>query len=286
MRTQSLDTSPAFEQIQIARLRAFSVAKKFASTRSWTQSITSANFHSSSGFSDKRQEKDQAATFVAREYGEQLASLFLQAIEQRPEWSLQTPDIQEALLPLLDVAELLAVPALLVGSVASSIYGFPRSVQDVDIVVDFSNEHRAFLLEHLAHNYVFDPNAVSMALHHHTTFSVLHISRLIKIDIFFPSTVFDKTLWERRQAQELIEGQAPLFVASAEDVILLTLLQYKTQEATADDRWNDILGMLKVQALTVDCAYLERQATAMGIETLLSQALIDAGIRDDMPFTR
>ena len=56
MRTQSLDTSPAFERIQIAHIRTFSAARKFASTRSWTQSITSANLHCSPESSDKNWE--------------------------------------------------------------------------------------------------------------------------------------------------------------------------------------------------------------------------------------
>ncbi len=283
MRTQSLDTSPAFEQIQIAHTRTFSAARKFASTRSWTHSITSANLHCSSESSDKNWEHDQAVSFISREYGEPLASLFLAALQQHPEWRLQASDIQEALLPLLTIAEHLDVPALLIGSVASSIYGFPRSVHDLDIVADFSTDHSDFLLEQLAHNYVFDPNVVSIALQQQTSFSMLHLSQLIKVDVFLPSTVFDTMLVERRQAQELIEGRRPLFVASAEDVTLLTLLQYHAQGANADDRWNDILGMLKVQAPTVDCVYLERQATELGIEALLSQALIDAGLRDDVP---
>ena len=283
MRTQSLDTSPAFEQIQIAHTRTFSAARKFASTRSWTHSITSANLHCSPEFSDKNWEHEQAVSFISREYGEPLASLFLSALQQHPEWRLQASDIQEALLPLLDIAEQCDVLALLIGSVASSIYGFPRSVHDLDIVADFSTKHSEFLLEQLAHNYVFNPNVVSRALQQQTSFSMLHFSQLINVDVFLPSTVFDKMMVERRQAQELIERRVPLFVASAEDVILLTLHQYHAQGATADDRWNDILGILKVQAPTVDCVYLERQATAMGIEALLSQALIDAGIRDDVP---
>ena len=71
MRTQSIDTSPEFERIQITRIRTFSAEKKFKSVRSWTQSITSANLHSASGSSDDMQERDLAASFVAREYGDQ-----------------------------------------------------------------------------------------------------------------------------------------------------------------------------------------------------------------------
>ena len=281
MRTQSIDTSPEFERIQIARIRTFSAEKKFKSVRSWTQSITSANLHSAYGSSDNMQERDLAASFVAREYGDHLARIFFTAIEKRPEWRLQPPDIQEGLLPILDVAEYLNVRALLIGSVAGSIYGFPRSAQDVDILADFHTEHFASLFEHLAHSYIFDPHVLTLALQHHTSFSLLHVSRLIKIDIIPPSTVFENTLLERRQVQSLIEGREPLLVASAEDMTLLNLIQYQRQGNNADDRWNDILGILKVQAHILDLAYLDQQAQRGNVEGLLSQALIDAGIHNE-----
>ncbi len=281
MRTQSIDTSPAFERIQIARIRTFSAAKKFTSMCSWTQSITSANLQSASF--DPRRERDQAVAFVAREYGDDLAHLFCRAIEKRPEWRLQTPDTQEVLLPILDVAEHLNIPALLIGSVAGSIYGFPRSVQDVDILADFNSEHLAFLFEHLAYSYVFDPHAITLSPQPHTSFRLLHMTRLITIDVNLPSTVFERALLERRQLEVLIEGKSPLSIASAEDILLLNLMQYQAQGHTADDRWNDILGILKVQAPTIDLAYLDRQAKKMNVEGLFSQASIDAGIRDEEP---
>jgi hypothetical protein len=283
MRTQSIDTSPEFERIQIARIRAFSAAKKFTSVRSWTQSITSANLHSADNSSDDILERDRAVAFVAREYGDHLAHLFFSAIEKQPKWRLQMPDIQEALLPILDSAEQLDVPALLIGSVAGSIYGFPRLAHDVDILADFHKEHLAFLFEHLAHTYVFDPHAITLSLQQHPSFSLLHVSRLIKIDVSLPSTVFERALLKRSQAQMLIEGRSPLLIASAEDMIVLNLIQYQAQGNNADDRWNDLLGILKVQALTVDLAYLDRQAKALGVEALLLQALLDAGIHDNEP---
>jgi hypothetical protein len=283
MKTQSIDTSPEFERIQIARIRMFSAAKKFQSVRSWTQSITSANLHSAYSASDTIQERHLATTFVAREYGDSLAHLFFTAIEKQPEWRLHPPDIQEALLPIIDVAEDLNIPTLLVGSVASSIYGFPRSVQDVDISVDFHQEHIAFLFEHLAHSYIFDPSSITQALQQHTSFSLLHVSRLVKIDVIPPSTIFERTLLKRGQAHMLIETRAPLLIVSAEDITLLNLIQYQAQGNNADDRWNDILGILKIQALTLNLTYLDQQAKTMGVDELLSQALIDAGIHGEEP---
>jgi hypothetical protein len=236
MRTQSLDTSAAFERIQIVRIRACSAAKKFTSVRSWTQSITFANLGLSSGSFDEGQKRDRATAFVTREYGDPLASLFRNTIEKQPEWRLQTPDIQASLIPLLDVAEHLNVPALLIGSVAGSIYGFPRSAQDVDLITDFQYEQFVFLVEQFARSYIFDPQMIRLALQHQTPFSLLHGSRLIKMDVFLPSTAFEKTLLERRLALFLFEERAPLWIASAEAITLLNLIQYQTQGNNADDR--------------------------------------------------
>ena len=57
------------------------------------------------GSPDERQEQDRAVQFVAREYGSELATVFRHEIEQRTDWTLQTPDLQEALLPLLNSFE-------------------------------------------------------------------------------------------------------------------------------------------------------------------------------------
>ena len=50
--------------------------------------------------------------------------------------------------------------------------------------------------------------------------------------------------------------------------------------ATADDQWNDLLGVLKVQAATLDLTYLRHVAPTLNVSGLLEQALIDAGIRE------
>jgi hypothetical protein len=282
MRTQSIDTSPEFERVQIARIRAFSAAKKFRSVRSWTQSITTGNLYATHGSSEDRKERNRAVAFVTREYGDRFALLFLNAIAKQPEWRLQTPDIQEALLPLIEIAEQLNTPALLIGSVASSIYGLPRSTQDVDVLANFHKEHLPILLQHFAPTYVFDPHDIILSEQQPTSFSLLHLSRLIKIDVFLPSTVFEKAVLEHQQSHFLIEGRAPLLMASAEDMTLLNLIQYHVNNT--DDRWNDILGILKVQALTLNLEYLDQQAKALSVEQLLAQALVDAGIRSKEPY--
>jgi hypothetical protein len=60
----------------------------------------------------------------------------------------------------------------------------------------------------------------------------------------------------------------------------MLLKWYRDCEATSDNQWNDILGVLKVQAPTLDLKYLCQVAYTLNISGLLEQALIDSGIRE------
>ena len=283
MRTQSLDTSLDFERKYIAHIRTFSAAKKFRSVRSWTQSISSANISATHGSPDERQQQDRAVQFVAREYGSKLAIVFRNEIEQRTDWTLQTPDLQEALLPLLDGFEQVGVRSLLIGSVACSVYGLPRATHDVDVLTDLHQEQLPFLFEHFTQSYLFDQEAVSLAVQQRTSFSLLHVSRLIKMDIFLPSTPFEASLLEHGHAVSLMEGRAPSRIASAEGLALMLLQWYRQRGQQADDQWNDLLGLLKVQAPTLDLSYLCQQAKLLHVGDLCTQALFDAGIWEQEP---
>ncbi len=281
MRTQSLDTSPEFERVQIAHIRALSAARKFKSVRSWTQSITSANFyamHGSTNGIDEIQESDRAAQFIAREYGDNLATLFRDEVVRRADWTRQTPDLQEAILPAIEAYEKLGIRYVLTGSVACSIYGLPRAAQDVDMLAEFHSEQIAALFEHFSHTYLFDQNAISLAIQQRTSFNLLHISRLVKIDVFLSSGSFEEAILQRGQAVPLIEGRVPLKLASPEDIALTRLIWYRQNGNNADDQWNDILGLLKVQAPRLDLAYLSQQAETLKVHDLLAQAIDDAGI--------
>ena len=46
----------------------------------------------------------------------------------------------------------------------------------------------------------------------------------------------------------------------------------------SDRQWTDVLGVLKVQGATLDRAYLEEWARALGLTDLLRRALDDAGL--------
>src|SRR2546428_13410029 len=101
MRTQSIDTSPEVEQVQIARIRALSITKRFASLRGWTQLITNANIQALREQHKNANESEIACIFVAREYGGALAAGLRSALTKRSNWCIQPPDIFSAAIFLI-----------------------------------------------------------------------------------------------------------------------------------------------------------------------------------------
>src|SRR6266487_2589890 len=281
MRTQSIDTTPEFERMQVARIRSFSPARKFASVRSWTHTLTSANLHAMRSGTPESNERAIAVRFVTREYGRELATDFQTAVEQRPEWTIREHDLPVAMIPIIEVFECLGVRYYLSGSIACSVYGLPRGAQDIDVVADIQAEHVSPLVKHLQGAYTINAQALHDAIAQRSAFSLLHLSSLVKVDVMLPhGSPFDSLVSQRVRQISLIEGYRPIWIASPEDVVLMGLEWYRECGATADDQWNDILGVLKVQAPTLDLTYLHHVAHTLNDSGLLEQALIDAGIRE------
>ncbi len=281
MRTQSIDTAPEVERRQVARIRSFSPARKFASVRSWTHTLTSANLHAMRNGTSEPNERDIAVRFVTREYGRALATDFQAAVEQRPGWTIQEHDLQAAMILVIEAFECLGIRYYLSGSIACSVYGLPRGAQDIDVVADMQIEHVCPLIDYLQAAYTINEQALRDAIAQRNTFSLLHLSSLVKVDVMLPrGTPFDSLVSQRAQQLLLIEGYQPFWIASPEDIVLMRLEWYQESEAAADDQWNDILGILKVQAPTLDLHYLRHVAQTLNVSGLLEQALIDAGIRE------
>ena len=281
MRTQSIDTTPEVERLQVARIRSFSPARKFASVRSWTHTLTSANLHAMRSGTPKPNERDIAVRFVTREYGIALAADFQAVVEQRPAWTIQEPDLLAAMIPVIEAFECLGIQYYLSGSIACSVYGLPRGAQDIDVVADIQTKHVSSLIAHLQAAYTMNAQALRDAIAQRSAFSLLHLSSLVKVDVMLSrGTPFDSLVSQRAQQLSLIEGYQPIWMASPEDVVLMRLEWYRDCGENADDQWNDILGVVKVQAPTLDLAYLRHVAHTLNDSGLLEQALIDAGIRE------
>src|SRR6478672_1987437 len=106
-------------------------------------------------------------------------------------------------LKIAEILESLAVPYLIGGSIASSILGEPRATLDVDVVADLQLSHVQPLMALMASEFYIDEKMILEAIEHQSSFNVIHLDTMQKVDIFILS---DKPLAqiEMQRRQQLV----------------------------------------------------------------------------------
>jgi hypothetical protein len=173
------------------------------------------------------------------------------------------------------------VPYMVGGSLASSRYGLPRTTQDVDMVADLREEHVNPLVTALQEEFYIDSNLIEEALQRVSSFNIIHLQSAHKVDIFIlPSSEWAQQQMSRRRRETLGAGRKhnAFYFCSPEDIILNKLDWYRQGGAISDRQWNDVLGVLKVQSLTLELDYLRHWAAELGLADLLAQALREANV--------
>jgi hypothetical protein len=179
-----------------------------------------------------------------------------------------------ALFQLIDAFKAVGVDYVLVRSLASSVHGDYRASADIDVVAKISAEQVHPLVGALTGFYV-DDLAVSRAIAQGRSFNVIHLAGIFKIDVFIPSSSFDKQQLERRERHEIeVEANDPreVWIATAEDTILAKLRWYRLGQEVSELQWRDVQGILGTQGARLDQAYLEMWAEQLGVLDLLERA--------------
>jgi hypothetical protein len=176
--------------------------------------------------------------------------------------------------------EVAGVRYFLGGSVASALYGEPRSTRDVDFVAAMLLHHVEPFVAALGNEFYADAASIREAIAARRSFNIIHLDTMVKADIFvFKADAFGRSQLARRTARQLSQDdRITIYVASAEDTVLAKLQWYHESGGVSDRQWNDVLGVLKVQGITLDRAYLEEWARELGVADLLRRALDDAGL--------
>lgn len=192
---------------------------------------------------------------------------------------MSSPDILAALLPVVEALEVLGVNYQIGGSVASSAHGVPRSTLDVDVVADVGPDHVEPLVRRLSDTYYIDGEMIHEAIRHRSSFNVIHLGTMLKVDLFVvKDRPFDREAFGRATLDTLSEepGARRLRLTTPEDIVLHKLVWYQLGEEVADRQWRDAVGVLRVQGAAIDLAYLRRWAATIGVEDLLERALAEA----------
>lgn len=189
------------------------------------------------------------------------------------------PGPLDLLRTVVEILDDLGVPYALGGSIASSFIGEPRSTVDVDVAIRLEAELVDDLLRRAGASFYLPEEAARRAIEAHESFNLLDTETAMKVDLF----VVGDSLLDRMQIERRIPVQVPgfltaLWVTSPEDQVLRKLAWFRSGGSVSDRQWRDVVGILRVQAPTIDVAYLQRTALEVDLDRELAAALAEAGL--------
>lgn len=180
------------------------------------------------------------------------------------------------------VLDRLGVPYVLGGSLASTLYGEPRSSVDVDFALQLDAEGAATLCRALEPYFHVQAETVRAAAEQCGHFNAIDRESFVKVDMYVrPPTGLYASEIERARRVELGDSGPGVRVASPEDTVLQKLRWYEQAGRTSERQWRDVVGILKVQRAALERAYLSRWADELELAELLRRALEEAGLAPD-----
>ncbi|MBW4509794.1 MAG: hypothetical protein KME64_25255 [Scytonematopsis contorta HA4267-MV1] len=164
------------------------------------------------------------------------------------------------------------------GGVASSIHGEARSTRDLDLVIQVQVEQVDLLVTTLEAAGYYCPlgSVENLKLGRERTLSITHMETIANADlIVMDGSPFAVSQMTRRTLAE-VEGISLFWVASPEDMILQKLMWGRGSQS--QKQWRDVLGIVKLQAETLDYGYLIEWAENLNLVDAFSQVLTEAGV--------
>ena len=159
------------------------------------------------------------------------------------------------------------------GSLAASLAGEPRSTIDIDVVAALEEFHVDPLVAALSPDFYIDRSGLTRALRERSSTNLIHHATQLKVDLFIAGgTALDTQQLARRRTIDIGNGRTLPF-HPPEDILLQKLRWYQMGGRSSDRQWRDIQGIIRVQGQRLDRGYLHEHAPALGIETLLRDAL-------------
>jgi hypothetical protein len=283
MKPLALDTPLHVEQRWIAGLRAKGALWRLQRLVSMTHFCWQA---ASDAFQRARPEAtpmEREAWLLQERYGPAMAQRIMalgciQGLDREVKMTSQS-ELWDALLPVVEALVALDVPYDVGGSIASSVTGVARATLDADLVAALRPEHAKPLAALLLPHYYVDSEMIQSAVRRSSSFKVIHLATMFKVDIFVPqNTPFACENVRRRMALKVPEIGRTLYVCAPEDIVLHKLLWYAVGSGVSDRQWYDLQGVLRLQAQSLDLAYLRYWAVVLDVEALLQRALDEAGL--------
>ncbi|MCD6116385.1 hypothetical protein J7K93_05180 [bacterium] len=195
---------------------------------------------------------------------------------------MQKSEILSALQPVVNALEKLSIPYYIGGSIASSVYGIARATMDIDIVADIKICHISLLKKELEELYYIDEEMVKEAVRNSSSFNLIHIETVFKIDVFIIKDMPYQQNALKRKIKDTFEGDdenSEFYFSSPEDIIINKLQWYELGNRVSERQWLDVTGVIKVQGDSLDKEYLKTWSKKLGLFELLKNAFKDTEIK-------
>jgi hypothetical protein len=185
--------------------------------------------------------------------------------------------IQDVLQRIILALDQAGIAYMLSGSFASAYYGASRSTQDIDFVIHASSEQlRSFIGALPVSEYYADLDSALEAHQRQSLFNVIDQATGWKIDLIIrKSRSFSEAEFRRRQRVNLHE--IPLFVASAEDVVIS---KEWAKLAQSRRQIEDAAAILRARWDALDRSYLAEWIAELNLTKEWDDARRVAGISD------
>lgn len=183
------------------------------------------------------------------------------------------PASLEALIRVIQMLQANEIPYMLVGAFSSNAYGYPRSTNDADVVIEFHAGILKTIENSLGKEFRLNPQT-SFELMTGTLRNVLtHIPSRFEIELFrLRDDPHDQLRFARRRRLLLPDLQIEAVLPTAEDVIIQKL-RWNRDKDLADAR-----VVLAVQADRLDWQYLRSWTDQHGTTAALDRLLSDLGL--------
>jgi len=182
---------------------------------------------------------------------------------------------EDAVSTVIRALDIIGMPHMLTGSLASNFYGVPRSSDDADLVLQTLEFDFAALRKELEPGLRINPQLSFETITGTYRYIIEKLEgEPYKIELFFLSDdPHDRIRFERRLPTRF--DRHATFVASPEDVVVTKLRWSQLGKRNKD--FDDVRNVLAVQGDSLDWPYIENWCDQHGTRGLLDQ------LRADLP---
>jgi hypothetical protein len=162
------------------------------------------------------------------------------------------------------------IPYVLVGSFVSSIYGEPRTTQDIDLVVQLQKSNIPKLISMFPPpRYYIEEEMILFALEYKRMFNLLDTSEGDKIDFYIQKDEdYEKEKFSRK-LEKILFGHT-LVILSPEDTIL-SKLQWCVKSGMSEKQFKDALNVFRFQKENLDMYYIEEKSKLLLVSELFEK---------------